>query len=418
MIKHIFKQIWAERRLNSWLLLEMIAVFFFLLIMCDFLWVKVKNYTENLGFDHESTFVLQLKLLNAAAPDYVDPEQNTMTPYEELIRLTDQIKLYPDIESLSLSIHTEPFTTGGYWENVTADTTSIGPMRIRQISPSYFDVFRMTSPNGTLLKIQAQGSREAIITESLAKKLYGSTDKAIGRDIRLSSQDENDNARVVAVCANYKMHDFEPYNDTYFEILRPEVLENNANDNVTMIDVIVRTRPGTEKHFAENFEIDMGERLRINNLYISSIVSSEKLRDNVVGKIIRQDVLIMTYVLIFVLIVAFLGIFGSFWLRTRQRKCEIGIRMAMGASKKSISFSMMLEGLCLLLISILPAFIVYFNLLNAEVLNVARLDFTVGRVLIATGTSLLTIIIIIVGGIYQPAMQAASTPPVEALRDE
>ena len=126
----------------------------------------------------------------------------------------------------------------------------------------------------------------------------------------------------------------------------------------------------------------------------------------------------MTYVLAFVLIVAFLGIFGSFWLRTRQRKCEIGIRMAMGASKKSISFSMMLEGLCLLLISILPAFIVYFNLLNAEVLNVARLDFTVGRVLIATGTSLLTIIIIIVGGIYQPAMQAASTPPVEALRDE
>ena len=268
MIKHIFKQIWAERRLNSWLLLELIAVFFFLLTMCDFLWVKVKNYTENPGLDHESTFVLQLKLLNEAALDYVYSEQNTMTPYEELIRLTDQIKLYPDIESLSLSIHTKPFTTGGHWENVTVDTTSIGSMRIRQISPSYFDVFRMTSPNGTLLKIQAQGSRQAIITESLAKKLYGSTDKAIGRDIRLSSQEENYNARVVAVCTNYKMHDFEPYNDTYFEILRPEVLENNANENVTMIDVIVRTRPGTEKHFVENFEIDMGERLRVNNLYI------------------------------------------------------------------------------------------------------------------------------------------------------
>jgi len=418
MIKHIFKQIWSERRLNGWLLLELIAVFFFLLIMCDFLWVKVKNYAEHPGFDYENTYLLSLKLLNNAAPDYVDPEQNTMTPYEELIRLTDQIKLYPDIETLSLSIYSKPYSMGGYWESVTADTLSFGSMRIRQINSSYFEVFRMTSPNGNPIRIVPEGSRQAIIPESLAQKLYGSADNALGRDIRLSSQEENDNARVVAVCTNYKMHDFDPYNDTYFEILRPDVLEKAVDENVTMLEVIVRTRPGTEKHFLENFETEMGERLRVNNLYVSSVQSFEKLRDDVVGKMLRQQVLIMVYVLIFVLIVAFLGIFGSFWLRTRQRKCEIGIRMAMGASKKTISFSMIVEGFCLLLVSILPALIIYINLLIAEVLDVARLDFTLGRVMIALGASLLIIVIIIVGGIYQPAMQAASTPPVDALRDE
>ena len=418
MIKHIFKQIWAERRLNGWLLLELIAVFFFLLIMCDFLWVKVKNYTENPGFDYENTHILSLKLLNTAAPDYVDPEENTMTPYEEFIRLTDQIKLYPDIESLSLSLYSKPYTMGGYWESVTADTLSFGSMRIRQISASYFEVFRMTSPNGNPIRIVPEGSRQAIIPESLAKKLYGSADNALGRNIRLSSQEENDNARVVAICNNYKMHDFDPYNDTYFEILRPDVIEMAAAENVTMLEVIVRTRPGTEKHFLENFESEMGERLRVNNLYVSSVQSFEKLRDDVVGKMLRQDVLLMVYVLIFVLIVAFLGIFGSFWLRTRQRKCEIGIRMAMGASKNTISTSLIVEGFCLLLVSILPALIIYVNLLNAEVLDVARLDFTLGRVMIALGASLFIIVIIIVGGIYQPAMQAASTPPVDALRDE
>ena len=418
MIRQIFKQIWAERRLNSWLLIELVAVFFFLLIMCDFLWVKVKNYNEPRGFDYENTYILQLKLLNDAAPDYVDPVQNTMMPIDELIKLTDQIKLYPDIESLSLSQHSRPYSLGGLWFSVKADTTVIGSMRIRYVSPSYFEVFRMTSPNGNPIKIETEGHRQGIIPESLAQKLYGSADNALGRDIRFNHQDENDNARVVAVCANYKMQDLDPYNDTYFEIFRPDALENAANENVTMIDVIVRIHPSTKKHFTENFEAEMGERLRVNNLYVSSVISSEKLRDDIVGRIIRQEVLIMIYVLIFVLIVAFLGIFGSFWLRTRQRKSEIGIRMAMGASKKTISLSMIIEGFCLLIISILPALIIYVNLLRAEVLDITRLDFTSGRIMVALGTSLLIIILIIVGGIYQPAVQAASTPPVDALRDE
>lgn len=418
MIKHIFKQIWAERRLNNWLLLELIAVFFFLLIMCDFLWVKVKNYTEPRGFDIENTYILQLKLLNDAAPDYVDPEQNTMTPYEELIRLTDQIRLYPDIESLSLSQYSRPYSLGGFWESVTADSLSFGSMRIRQITSSYFEVFRMTSPSGNPIKIEPEGRRQAIIPENLAQKLYGSTDNALGRDIRLSGQEKNDNARVVAVCANYKMQDFDPYSDTYFELFRPDDLEKAANENVTMLDVIVRARPGTEKKFLENFEIEMGERLRVNNLYVSSVIPSEKLRDDVVGRIFRQEVLIMIYVMVFVLIVAFLGIFGSFWLRTRQRKCEIGIRMAMGASKKTIRYAMIVEGLCLLLIAILPSLVVYLNLLTADVLDTWRLQASFERIMIALSSSLLVIVVIIISSIYQPANQAASIPPVEALRDE
>ena len=417
MIKQIFKQIWTERRLNSWLLLELVAVFFFLLIMCDFLWVKLKNYMEPRGFDIENTYILQLKLLTSAAPDYISPEQNTMTPIEEFTKLTDQIKLYPDIESMSFSLYSKPYSMGGFWESVKADTTVIGTMRIRLVSPSYFDVFRITAHNGNPIKVGSDGHRQGVVPEGLALKLYGTVD-AFGRDIRLNGDKENDNARVVAVSANYKVQDFYPYQDTYFEILRSDELEKATRENITMIEVCVRIRPGTEKHFRENFEADMGERLRVNNLYMSTVVSSEKLRDDIVGKMLEQDVLIMTYVMVFVLIIAFLGVFGSFWLRTRQRKCEIGVRMAMGASKKMISYSMIIEGLCLLSITILPAFIIYINMLNADILDTWRLTFTFGRVMVAFGSSLLLIIVIIVGGIYQPATQAASIPPVDALRDE
>jgi hypothetical protein len=420
MIKHIFKQIWAERRQNSWILLELLAVFFFLLMMCDFLWIKVKNYIEPKGFDIENTYILQLKLLIPAAPDYVDPDQNTMTPIDELIQLTDRIKQYPDIESLSFSRHTKPYSLGGFWMGLMVDTVRTGSMRIRQVTPSYFDVFRITSPDGSQFNIDPAGGRQGIITESMALRFFGSVDKACGRDIYVGDEEDAENiARIVAVSANHKMHDLDPYQDTYYDIIHPFELEKLAwNDNITEMEVCVRIRNGASQHFRENFESEMGERLRVNNLYVSSLISSDKLRDDVVGKMLRQDVLLMTYVMIFVLITAFLGIFGSFWLRTSQRKCEIGIRMAMGANKKTIRYSMIAEGLCLLFITIIPAFIVYLNLLNAEVLDVRRLPFTSGRVIVAFLSSLVIIIIIIAGGIYQPASRAASTPPVDALRDE
>ena len=419
MIKHIFKQIWVERRLNSWILLELTAVLFFLLIMCDFMWIKLKNYIEPKGFDTENTYILPLKMLSPAAPNYVDPAQNTMSPIEELTKLTDQIRQYPDIESLSLSLHSKPYSMGGYWLGAVTDTITTSSMRIRQVTPSYFDVFRITSPDGKPIGIETTGRRQAIITKSLALQLFGSVDNAYGKNIRIGDQEADDNANIAAVSANHKVHDFYPYQNTYYEVIQPYELEKMAMvNNIKMIEICVRVRPGTTQHFSENFEADMGERLKVNNLYVSTIISSEKLRDDVVGKMIRQEILIMTYVMVFVLITAFFGIFGSFWLRTRQRKCEIGVRMAMGANKSMIRYSMIAEGLCLLIIALIPSFIIYINLLNAEVLNAGNLPFTFDRVMIVLTSSLLIIITIIISGIYQPASHAASTPPVDALRDE
>ena len=92
--------------------------------------------------------------------------------------------------------------------------------------------------------------------------------------------------------------------------------------------------------------------------------------------------------------------------------------MAMGANKKNIRYSMIIEGLCLLIFGAIPALIVYLNLLHAEVLDTWRLEASFGRIMIALSSSVIVIVAIIVSSIYQPANQAASIPPVEALRDE
>lgn len=420
MIKHIIKQIWVERRQNSWILLELVVVFFFFLLMSDFLWVKIKNYIEPKGFDIENTYLLQLKLLKPIASQYVNPEENTMTRVEELFRLVEQIGQYPDVESTSVSLHSAPYSMGGYWMGVESDSSQIpNSIRIRQITPSYFDVFRIRSADGSPIRIENAGHRQAILTEDMARLLFSSAENAIGQEVELSGNEAENKAKVVAVSTKHKRQDFFPYEGTYYEILTPSELEKLETGNqITMLDLCVRIRPGTAQHFRENFEAEMGDRLRVNNLYVASVIPSEKLRDNEVGKMLRQDVLPMVYVMIFVIITVFLGVFGTFWLRTYQKQSEIGIRMAMGATQRTIRISMLCESLLLIAIALLPPFLVYLNLLNAEILDVWRLPFTLGRVVLVFFASLFMMILIVVCGTFWPAHRAAAIQPVEALKNE
>lgn len=421
MLKHIFKQIWTLRRQNSWIVLELVIVFFFLLITCDFLWSRIKTYYEPTGFNTENTFVLSLKELEPIAPDYINPEDNPLTPLDELLRITDRIEIYPDIESLSLSYHCLPYSEGGVWNALRVDSIFTETIRQRSVTPSYFEVFRIRSANNEPIRVEAAVNNQVILTEDIAKRLFGGTQQAIGQNVYFGEGNAEDPPlQVIAVSSLSKRKEFNPYEGSFFEILTMPSLEKWVQHfkSITAVDICVRVRQGSAKHFEQNFITDMGDRLKENNLYVSSVTSSLKLKDRVVGKQIQAEIMPMVYVMIFVLITVFLGVFGTFWLHTRQRRAEIGIRMAMGASKSTVWNSMVIESLCLMAIAILPGLLVYINLLNAEILDIWRLPFTLGRVLIAFSSALLIMIIIIIGGTSWPANRAASIQPVDALRDE
>lgn len=422
MIQHIFKQIWTGRRQNSWILLELAGVSFFLFIMTDFLWLRLKNYNEPKGFDIENTYILKFKTLNSIASNYVNPEQNTRTLGEDLFSIIDRIKLNPDIENVSVSIHSLPYSMGGFWNGLRVDSTRTPSIRCRQVTPSYFDVFRIRAADGKPIKIEETGYKQVLLTKDMAEFLYGDTDYAIGKEISTDNEPENQDriSRVTCVTNLLKRQEFFPYEGAYFEILSASKLEQwiTTNNNVTQIDVCIRVRPGNGSHFQENFISGMGDRLKENNLYVSSVIPSSRLRDDVVGKDIRENILPMTYVAVFVLITVFLGVFGSFWLRTYQRRNEIGIRMVMGASKNVIRSHMVKESLLLMAISIFPAFFIYLNMLYAEILDVWRLPISAERIIIAFTGTVIVLTIVVAGSTLWPANRAASIQPTDALKEE
>ncbi len=420
MIKHIFKQIWTERRQNSWITIELIVVFFFLLIASDFMWLRAKTYYEPTGFDIENTFVLALKQLEPIAPDYISPEENPQTPMDDLSNLISRIKTYPDIETYALSYHALPYSMGGVWNSLRADSIHTNTIRQRTVTPSYFDVFRIRTANNEPLRAENAGHKEIVLTEDMANRLFGSAQQALGKDVYYSESNEEDTPfRIISVSTRYKRQEFWPYEGGFFDMLTlPELEKWVEKNNVTHINICVRVRPGSAKHFEQNFITDMGDRLKENNLYVSSIIPSEKLRDEVVGKRVQTEIMPMAYVMIFVLITVFLGVFGTFWLRIRQRTNEIGVRMAMGAGRSVIRRSMVTESLCLITIAVLPALLVYINMLHANVLDTWRLPFSFERVTVVFGIALLVMVIIVGCGTSYPARQASRLNPVDALRDE
>ncbi|MCD8263618.1 MAG: hypothetical protein LUD02_05195 [Tannerellaceae bacterium] len=122
--------------------------------------------------------------------------------------------------------------------------------------------------------------------------------------------------------------------------------------------------------------------------------------------------------MIFVLINVLFGITGTFWLRTQSQRNEMGLRLALGSSRQGLFSYMNLEGICLLLLTLIPLLIFAGNVLLFDLLDTVRLPLSAGRFLITFGAAYLLVGGMICLGISLPARNASKIQPAEALKYE
>ncbi len=422
MLQTILKQLWNEKRHAVWLLLELVVVFLFLLLEVDFSWIKLKNYREPRGFDVENTYRLELKSLTPGAIGYLHAEGLEQTEAEMLDRLVGQLELHPDVEAVGYSRMASPTARGGWW-TMLFRRDSLGEVNLqgRTVDEGYLKVFRLHRVDGGALDVKAADRKQLLVSGLACEKMnYASLADVPGDTLYMDTgEDRREAFLVTAVYEELKSQPFRPYSPSFFEVpTRQQWNEVLQRDQAQRTELWLRVREGRDAHFREHFKQEMGERLWAGQIYVSSVVSVADEMRKMIDTEVRQEVAPMMYVLLFVLLTAFLGVFGTFWLRTRQRCSEVGIRMAMGASRQTVWRLFMLEGVCLAAVAVLPALLIYVNLLYAEVLNVYDLPFTAGRVLLVLAVSLLVLLAMILAGIWFPARQASRMNPVDALRDE
>lgn len=422
MFRVIVKQLWNEKRQTVWLLLELTVVFLFLLMEVDFSWIKLKNYREPRGFDVTNTYQLKLKRLTPGAVGYRPADELEQTESEMLGQLVGQLRMYPDVELVSFSNMASPVATGGWWTMLYRGD-SLGQVNLqgRTVDVDYLKIFRLRDSEGKLLEIRNSDRTQLLVSKLAFDKLAYESVADVLNDTLYMEAGENIRKPylVSAVFADLKSQPFRPYQSSFFELpTRQQWNEKLQRMQAQQAELWVRVREGCDTHFREHFEREMGERLWAGQIYVSSVVSMEDEVRKCIETEMRQNVEPMMYVLLFVLLTAFLGVFGTFWLRTRLRRSEIGIRMVMGASRSAIWKLFFWEGLCLTSVAVVPALLVYVNLLQAGVLNVYDLPYTGGRVLLVFAVSWLVLQAMIFAGIWFPAQQASRLRPTEAIHYE
>ena len=106
-----------------------------------------------------------------------------------------------------------------------------------------------------------------------------------------------------------------------------------------------------------------------------------------------------------------LGVIGTFWFRTQQRRKEVALRLALGSSRRGIFSCLMYEGVLLLTLAAVPAAVIAFNIGYAELVDVGKMPFDAGRFLPALALTWLLMALMIVAGIWYPALWSDESTP-------
>ncbi len=185
-----------------------------------------------------------------------------------------------------------------------------------------------------------------------------------------------------------------------------------------MDELCVRVKDNMDHDFIENIYRDADKQLRVGNLYISDVqsfkdirTSFQRLQMNTVRNFIAGGFFLMLNI--------FLGILGTFWFRTQQRRGEIALFKSIGSTNRNVFIRQISEGIILLSIATIFATIIDINLAFANLNAVHDGTYLEPiRFIITILISYLLTAIMIIIGTWFPARKAMAIQPAEALHEE
>lgn len=414
MIKQLIKQIWIQRTVNIWLWLELIVVFVCLSYVVDFLYVTASTYFSPLGYSYEHVYKVELSDVQPASSQYVKNETDSMLK-ENVHSALARIRAYPGVESACVNRMAPPYNKSSSNGSRGIDSVWVHG-HIFRVSPSFFQVFEVKDKQGNIAPLveAAMQSGTIIMSEDAERKFEQEGITALYNELK----NWKENTEVVrGITVPFRFDEFSTVYPAYFECnSETEIISANG----VHTEFAFRLSPQYDTpEFVSTLRNDMKNQLRIGNLYLVDIVSFKDLRANYYkynGKI--NNVKTHLSGLLFLLINIFLGVIGTFWIRTQQRRAEIALRMALGASTSTVRRYLLSEGGLLLLFAAVPASVICMNVIYMDLIKTIGDNFTVGRFIVGQLLTYCVMAIMIAIGVFFPSKKAMSTRPSEALHEE
>jgi putative ABC transport system permease protein len=304
---------------------------------------------------------------------------------------------------LANSGHTGNVTVEGYISPPEEDFPVEGP----RINPGFFHAMQVPVLAGRTFTESDDVNHPlvGIVNESFVKHYFNSPAVAVGRRVAQGAGNNLQYMTIVGVVKDTKHRNLrDPASPTLYTPLRQEKIVNQ-------LYLYLRTSTPPEQTFAmvrqAMKQIDAGlavDKLRTMEDQIDETLLNERM----------IELLAISFGLLATLL-AGVGLYGVLAYSTAQRTREIGIRMALGASRIGVSKLVLKDVLQLAGIGVavaIPCSVVLGRLLQSQLFAVSTADpITLGGVVVLIGVVALVAALL-------PAHRASSVDPTIALRTE
>jgi putative ABC transport system permease protein len=393
----------ASGRLRAALVVSEIAAAVMLLVGAGLL---ARTFAElqrvDVGFDTSNLLVMRI---TPDAARYRTPAQTT----EYYGRVLNSLRELPSLQSVA-AVTSLPMSTIGseftrpYWpEGARPEGNAVLEASIRMATPGYFGTLGLRLMDGREFTDRdvADAPRVVIVNQKLAANVWGSANP-VGRNLVLDYQQGPYPYVVVGVVRDdrHKGPRSEPV---------PEIYIPHAQNPYLVMNVIARTKLDP---------LAVAQTARANALRVDpdQPVHSVTTMEQLLGDAVQLDRFAMLLITLFAvggLITAAGGVYALLAYTVVQRRREIALRMALGASPRRVARSILTESLMLAVaggtIGMIGA-AASTRFARTMLFGVAPQD------PLTLATALVVLLVVVVAASWLPARRAALIDPSRAMR--
>lgn len=394
MFRHLFKLIWNKRKHNILFLSEILVSFLVIFSLSSMLVYYYLNYIKPAGFKYEKVWAI----------GYSNPlktkDKDTLATFFNQVKTT--LSAVPEIKEVCFSSHNFPYSNSNSTSGFSYNGKQYDRINYFQVDEDYDKVLTGKVLEGRWFKKEdaVMKSNYTVINAALKTAMFGNQ-TAVGK---LIGDDEDKNkSRIIGVVEDIKTAgDYYPAGQAMYKMLDSGSFEWIGT-------ILIKVTDNADAAFESRLSKLMARIIPNSNIEISHL---EDLRDSKNSNTVIP-VVIASIIAGFLIINVALGLFGVLWYNINQRRGEIGLRRAIGASGNSVAAQLVTESLLLASLSLIVGsfFAIQFPLLNV-------FDVPSAVYFIALLLSILFIYILVILCSLYPGRQAAAIHPAIALHEE
>ncbi len=347
MWKAILRQMWKQRKLNLWVMTGLVLITIVIWFIIDPLFVMCYNrWIVPDGFDTDNLYILSLRQSPEGSAYYMKDRTDSAMITDDFYRILATLKQRPEVESYAVvEAGSYPFSDAfNFVDMCLSQNDSLG-MPVQSINyyneGDYFRTFHILSAiDGSFLLELPPGSiyiSENMVDSFLTKGIVMGEEMA---DV------DGEVYKVAGIVRDMKVSTYELPGALIYSSLGKIKEEDIGNSG--WVEVVFRVKEETLRGISfKDYRERMEKLLRSGNLF-TKMQSFNKVRQNYeITYGITNQLRIRTFLILFFLLNMMLGVIGTFWFRCRSRQEEIGLRMALGSTRRKVAAWFFTEGFIL-----------------------------------------------------------------------